>query len=93
MPREYGEGYFSDPMNVAERVIRMIGLHDNLKVNPSQVTTGKSFDDLGLNELDLAEIFVMLEKEFDLEVSEEDCEGMTTVNDIVENIARNFYAK
>jgi acyl carrier protein len=52
-----------------------------------------SFEDLGLNELDLAEIFVMLEKEFDFEIAEEDCEGMTTVNDIVENVARNFYAK
>ena len=93
MPREYGEGYMADPLETAEKVIRMISLHDNLKVNPSTITVSHSFDDLGLNELDLAEIFVMLEKEMDFEISEEDCESMTTVNDIVENVARNFYAK
>jgi hypothetical protein len=27
MPREQGE-YYADPLNVAERVVRMIGLHD-----------------------------------------------------------------
>jgi len=93
MPREYGDGYMQDPVVTAERIIRLIALHDNLRLNPSDITVSHSFEDLGLNELDMAEIFVMLEKEFDFEIAEEDCEGMTTVNDIVENVARNFYAK
>ena len=93
MTREYGDGYMADPHETAERIIRMIAIHDNLKVDPARITVSHSFDDLGLNELDLCEILVMLEKEFDFEVSEEDAEGMTTVNDLVENVARNFYAK
>ena len=54
---------------------------------------GNSFDDLGLSELDMCEVMIMVEREFDFEVSEDDCETFTTVNDIVENVARNFYAK
>ena len=41
----------------------------------------------------MAEIYMMLEKEFDIEISEDDCESFTTVNDVIENIARNFYSK
>lgn len=93
MKREYGDGYYSDPVNVAERIVRLIALHDNVIVNPSDITTGHMFSELGLNDLDMQEIMIMVEREFDLEVSEEDCEGFTTINDIVENIARNFYSK
>ena len=53
MPREYGDGYYSDPVNVAERVVRLIALHDNLKINPSEIEVGHSFHQLGLNALDL----------------------------------------
>ena len=92
MPREYGDGYFSDPVATAERVVRCIALHDNVR-DPSNITLGQTFEELGLNELDMVEIYLMLEKEFDFEISEDDCESFTTVNDLVENIARNFYAK
>jgi len=93
MPREYGDGYFSDPIITAEKIIRLISLHDHTKINPSEVTISHSFDDLGLNALDMCEVFLMIEREFDIEISEDDCESMTTINDIVENVARNFYAK
>jgi len=93
MNREYGDGYMADPIVTAERIIRIIALHDNLAVNPSKITVGSSFDEIGLNELDMCEIYLMIEKEFDFEISEEDCESFTCVNDIVEFTARNFYAK
>ena len=41
----------------------------------------------------MCEVYLMLEKEFDFEISEDDCETFTTVNDLVEFVARNFYAK
>lgn len=53
MPREYGDGYFCDPKETAERVVRLISLHDNLKINPSDIEVGHSFDQLGLNALDM----------------------------------------
>jgi hypothetical protein len=30
MPREQGD-YYADPMDVAERVVRLIALHDNVR--------------------------------------------------------------
>ena len=92
MPREYGDGYFSDPVHTAERIVRILALHDNIK-DPSAITTGQTFEEIGLNELDMCEVYIMLEKEFDFEISEDDCESFKTVNDLVEFVARNFYAK
>ena len=91
MERDSGE-YFADPIAIAERVVRLIGLHDNVR-DPTAITLNSSFDDLGLNVLDLQEIFLQAEREFDIEISEEDCESFNTVNDLVENLARNFYTK
>lgn len=92
MEREYGEGYMADPVDTAERIVRCLALHDNIN-DPSNITLGQSFEDLGLNQLDMVEIFLAIEKDFDFEISEDACESFTTVNDLVEHVARNFYAK
>ena len=91
MAREEGD-YFNDPIMVAERVVRLIALHDNVR-DPSGITLNSTFAELGLNPLDLCEIFLQAEREFDTEISEEDCESFVTVNDLVENLSRNFYTK
>ena len=93
MPREYGDGYMADPIDTAERVIRLISLHDNLKVNPSDLVTGMTFQEIGLNDLDMVEVFLGLEREFDFEISDDQCESFTTINDVVEHIARHFNSK
>ena len=93
MPREYGDGYMADPIDVAERLIRLISLHDNLKVNPSEIVPGNTFEEIGLNDLDMVEVLLGAEREFDLELSDDACESFTTINDIVEHLARNFYTK
>ena len=93
MNREYGDGYMSDPIATAERIVRLLALHDNLSVPASEISLGKTFNEVGLNGLDMVEVYLMLEKEFDFEISEEDCEGFTTINDVVEHTSRNFYAK
>ena len=41
MPRAPGE-YYADPMDVAERVVRLVGLHDNCK-DPSAVALNCTF--------------------------------------------------
>ena len=91
MYREKGE-YFQDPVAVAERVVRLIALHDNC-ADPEAVTLNSTWEDLGLNGLDLAELQIAAEREFDFEMDEDDCEAFRTVNDMVEHIARNFYSK
>jgi len=53
--------------------VRLIALHDRCR-EPASVTLNKSFSELGLNALDMCEVFIGAEREFDLEIAEEDCE-------------------
>jgi acyl carrier protein len=51
-----------------------------LSVEPSQVTLEASFaDDLDADSLDLVELVMALEEEFDVTIDEEELQGVTTV--------------
>ena len=51
-----------------------------LSVDAAQVTREASFaDDLDADSLDLVELVMALEEEFDVTVEEEDLEGITTI--------------
>ena len=51
-----------------------------LSVDPEQVTEAARFkEDLDADSLDLVELVMGLEERFDIEVPEEDLEGVTTV--------------
>ena len=51
-----------------------------LSVDASQVTREASFaDDLDADSLDLVELVMALEEEFDVSVEEEELEGVTTI--------------
>jgi acyl carrier protein len=53
-----------------------------LGVEIEEVTPEASFvDDLGADSLDTVELVMALEEEFDIEIPDEDAEGITTVND------------
>ena len=84
--------YYANPKEVAEKAIRLFAIHDNVR-DPAAITLQSSFEDLGLNSLDLAEIFLAAEREFHIEIADEDCESFSTVNDFVEHVARNFYTR
>ena len=56
-----------------------------LQVDPEQVTTEARFgDDLDADSLDLVELVMALEEAFDIEVPEEDLEGVETVGQAYE---------
>jgi acyl carrier protein len=60
---------------------------DQLDVNPEEVTQEASFvDDLGADSLDVVELVMGLEEEFDLEIPDEDAEKITTVGTAVSYI-------
>lgn len=60
---------------------------DRLGVDESAVTMEASFkDDLGADSLDVVELVMELEDEFDLEISDEDAEKITTVGEVVKYI-------
>ncbi len=53
---------------------------DQLSVEEEEVTLEASFiEDLGADSLDIVELIMALEEEFELEVTDEDAEKLTTV--------------
>lgn len=63
---------------------------DQLGVEEEEVSLESSFiDDLGADSLDIVELIMALEEEFDLEIPDEDAEKISTVNDAVEYIKEN----
>ncbi len=63
---------------------------EQLGVTESSVTNEASFiDDLGADSLDIVELIMALEEEFDLEIPDTDAEKIVTVNDVVEYIKEN----
>jgi len=60
---------------------------DQLDVNADEVTQEASFvDDLGADSLDVVELVMGLEEEFDLEIPDEDAEKITNVGAAVSYI-------
>jgi acyl carrier protein len=70
---------------VLDRVKKIIV--DRLDVDAEEVTLEASFkDDLGADSLDVVELVMELEDEFDMEISDEDAEKISTVGDAVNYI-------
>ena len=58
-----------------------------LSVDESEVTLEATFvDDLGADSLDVCQIIMGLEEEFDIEIPNEEAEKIVTVGDAVEQI-------
>ena len=63
---------------------------EQLGVTESAITPEASFiDDLGADSLDIVELIMALEEEFDLEIPDSDAEKVVTVGDVVEYIKDN----
>ena len=64
---------------------------EQLGVTEASVTTEASFiDDLGADSLDIVELVMALEEEFDMEIPDEDAEKVITVGDVVDYIKDNM---
>jgi acyl carrier protein len=57
---------------------------EQLGVSDDEVTPQASFiDDLGADSLDIVELVMALEEEYEIEISDEDAEKIKTVQDVV----------
>ncbi|AVP53699.1 acyl carrier protein [Clostridium tetani] len=60
-------------------------ISEQLGIDPEEIKMESSFvDDLGADSLDVVELIMALETEFDLEIADEDAEKVATVGDVVE---------
>ena len=72
-------------MAIAEKMIDIIV--EQLSVDKEKVIVGASFvDDLGADSLDLVELIMAMEEEFDVEIPDEDAEKITTVQNAIDYI-------
>jgi acyl carrier protein len=69
-------------MNIEERVKNIIV--EQLNVDAESVTADASFvEDLGADSLDIVELVMTMEEEFDLEIPDEDAEKIKSVGDVI----------
>ena len=69
---------------VKEIIVEQLGVAENA------VTSESSFiDDLGADSLDIVELIMALEEEFDMEIPDADAEKVVTVGDVVDYIKDN----
>lgn len=60
---------------------------EQLSVDRDKVVSAASFvDDLGADSLDLVELIMAMEEEFDVEIPDEDAEKIATVQDAIDYI-------
>lgn len=70
---------------VFEKIREIIS--EQLNISEDDVRLNTSFkDDLNADSLDVFQIIMAIEEEFDMEISNEDAEGISTVGDVVEFI-------
>ncbi len=68
-----------------EKLQKIIG--EVLNIEADDITMNTTFvDDLGADSLDIFQIIMGIEEEFDIEIANEDAENIVTVADAVEQI-------
>ncbi|MBS3810278.1 MAG: acyl carrier protein [Halanaerobiales bacterium] len=71
--------------DVFERIVQVTS--EELAISEEEVTKDASFiDDLGADSLDVVELIMALEEEFDIEIPDEDAEEIATVGNAVDYI-------
>ena len=67
---------------VFEKVAQILAEQLDVDVDEIKLTTDM-VDDLGADSLDIVDLVMTLEDEFDIEIPDEDVEGVRTVGDLV----------
>ena len=74
-------------MSVQEKLIGIIA--EQLSVDKAKVVPSASFiDDLGADSLDLVELIMAMEEEFEIEIDDDVAEKITTVQAAIEHIEK-----
>ncbi len=69
-------------------------ISDVLNIGADEITLESTFvDDLGADSLDVFQIIMAIEEEFDIEIPDDAAESISTVGDAVEQIKRAVESK
>lgn len=72
-------------MSVEDKVIKIVA--EKLDVDLDEVVPKAALvDDLGADSLDLVELVMTMEEEFDIEISDEEAEKLVTIQDAIDFI-------
>ena len=75
-------------MSVGERVTGIVA--EQLGIGVDEINNESSFiDDLGADSLDTVELVMALEEEFDIEISDEEAENISTVQTAIDYINKS----
>ena len=61
-----------------------------MAIDKEQITTETRFEDLNADSLDVVEVIMALEQEFDLEIPDEEVEQIKNIGAVVEYIQANI---
>ena len=75
-------------LSVLEKVKSLIV--NQLDVDEEKITMATTFEDIDADSLDVVELVMALEEEFDLEIADEEVEKIKTVGEIVNYIEANL---
>ena len=75
-------------MSIEERVIGIVA--EQLSIGADEIKNESSFiDDLGADSLDTVELVMSLEEEFDIEISDDEAENISTVQSAIDYINKS----
>lgn len=71
-------------MSIEDKVKSIIS--DQLEVDLNRISMETTFEDIDADSLDIVELVMALEEEFDLEISDQEIENIKTIGDVVQFI-------
>ncbi len=75
-------------MSIEERVIGIVA--EQLSIGADEIKNESSFiDDLGADSLDTVELVMALEEEFNIEISDDEAENISTVQSAIDYINKS----
>ena len=75
-------------MSIADKIKETVA--EQLGVDGEKITPEATFvDDLGADSLDVVELVMALEEEFEIEIPDEDAEKLQTVQNVVDYVEAN----